>query len=160
MGLGISVYLRNPSHINYQDWRPYHEPADIDRCTEFAIRDPNNRGTQIKVNYAGVWQTQKVKFINKAAAWELIGERTLRLYPNEAAECPHCEGVLDDDNPVDSSEDPIPGTISFRGLGVNRTVRLKDTRPKCPHCGGRFRVVLYFEPKVVKDYQPPKEDGV
>lgn len=77
----------------------------------------------------------------------------LRLYPHESAECPHCHGVIDKDNPVRTPGERGSDLQARGGLipPSNVIEWLLDQRPCCPHCGGLLTLVLHFTPRVEKD---------
>jgi transposase-like protein len=60
----------------------------------------------------------------------------------EVAECPHCKGELSKKTPImkgDKSEE------IYGRLGMIVAMRIAtDARPKCPHCYGRFDLVVHF----------------
>lgn len=69
----------------------------------------------------------------------------LHLWPHRPAECPHCEKMIDDDHPLEVSDDPVPGSARVTIKGRTQNITLEDIQPRCPHCWGRVSLVLEFE---------------
>jgi hypothetical protein len=67
----------------------------------------------------------------------------LDLYPHQVAECPHCKGELSQKTPIMKGDEnePIRGQNAMI-VGMRMAL---DPRPKCPHCYGRFEVVIHFQ---------------
>lgn len=67
----------------------------------------------------------------------------LRLFAGQDAECPHCGGAITKETPVLAADDPQssfdPADLALEAPTV---VRLSDRRPKCPHCYGRFILIV------------------
>jgi transposase-like protein len=59
-----------------------------------------------------------------------------------AAECPHCKGELSKKTPIMKGDE----NEEVRGRhGVIVAMRMAtDPRPKCPHCYGRFELVIHL----------------
>jgi len=68
----------------------------------------------------------------------------LHLYAGQTvAECPHCKGELSMKTPILKGDEPQ----EFRdGSGALTIMRMAlDPRPKCPHCYGRFELIIHLQ---------------
>ena len=79
----------------------------------------------------------------------------LHLYSGQQiAECPHCKGELSKKTPIMKGDE----NEEVRGRsGVIVAMRMAtDPRPKCPHCYGRFELVIHLQNA---EAQTPPDSG-
>lgn len=79
-----------------------------------------------------------------APSGEQVGQHCLVLRSGqEIAKCPLCGGELSKETPIlkGDEDEPIKD-----GNGVITAIRMAfDARPKCPHCYGRFDLMIILD---------------
>jgi transposase-like protein len=73
-----------------------------------------------------------------------VNEPVLHIYAGHTvAECPHCKGELSKKTPImkgDENEE-----VRGRNSVIAAMRMAADPRPKCPHCYGRFELVIHLQ---------------
>lgn len=59
------------------------------------------------------------------------------------AECPHCKGELSAKTPIMKGDEAE--MILDRNATIVAMRMATDPRPKCPHCHGRFELVIHLQ---------------
>ena len=80
----------------------------------------------------------------------LVDRPVLHLHTGqEIAECPHCKGELSKKTPI-MKDDEQQELRDENGVFMVMRMAL-DPRPKCPHCYGRFELVIHLQNSVMNE---------